>query len=596
MNNKYIVKDDLEEIFTLIKNNTYNNENIDNYSSWRQQDKTPPTGVKEGFHDQIDYTHIKTSCNFYTQTSAGSNEEYKINIAISNTNIGLNYTENYFIYKLYKKFTIEFEIKPTLNDNESRLFVNFDKNLWGFNVKTFSSIGNLDYLIIKIKTFKLEEGEDRPTILIDLIGTSSGGSIAVACGSFSNGQYSTGLNYGIFNKDWWNKYRNYVSGIRYHGGWLELDEELPKYPKPENYSNWNGVYVYIYLKRGCPSYKNMFKDTLVYEASIKDAYVPIDKDYSYMFAGSRFSSWIGWHDYFKTEPVVTMPDGANCTGMFKNCKQLQFINSLSSRQYRQNGTTRTSWTKKSNYGGFSGYACLIDWQGDADWTSMFENCPKLAYVDLDGWKLNKDANIVADNMFAYSFIENWSGVLYDSNHIYGVLRLPSHFDYPDAYNVIKSYYDMLLGARRLNHISFHWGSTRDENIPYMYPYFKSQELCDENKFSKYSNTLKPGYDCITYRYNLISEENVGSLQYVGTDVGFVKELDYIYFINKANSNYPTSGDNFKWSDTMESINFSNTHVCSVCGYVYKDAEGTPWHDVPNTWECPVCGVDKSHFS
>jgi glutamate synthase domain-containing protein 2/rubredoxin len=38
------------------------------------------------------------------------------------------------------------------------------------------------------------------------------------------------------------------------------------------------------------------------------------------------------------------------------------------------------------------------------------------------------------------------------------------------------------------------------------------------------------------------------------------------------------------------------YECSVCGYVYDEgAEGTPWDELPNDWECPVCSADKSHF-
>ena len=43
----------------------------------------------------------------------------------------------------------------------------------------------------------------------------------------------------------------------------------------------------------------------------------------------------------------------------------------------------------------------------------------------------------------------------------------------------------------------------------------------------------------------------------------------------------------------------------VCGYVYDEAEGymdsgiepgTKWEDVPDDFECPVCGLDKESFS
>lgn len=46
-------------------------------------------------------------------------------------------------------------------------------------------------------------------------------------------------------------------------------------------------------------------------------------------------------------------------------------------------------------------------------------------------------------------------------------------------------------------------------------------------------------------------------------------------------------------------------VCSVCGYVYDEAEGSPgdgieagtaWTDVPADWCCPECGVGKNDFT
>lgn len=45
-------------------------------------------------------------------------------------------------------------------------------------------------------------------------------------------------------------------------------------------------------------------------------------------------------------------------------------------------------------------------------------------------------------------------------------------------------------------------------------------------------------------------------------------------------------------------------VCTVCGYVYDPAEGdpdngikpgTPFEELPEDWECPVCGVGKDEF-
>ena len=46
------------------------------------------------------------------------------------------------------------------------------------------------------------------------------------------------------------------------------------------------------------------------------------------------------------------------------------------------------------------------------------------------------------------------------------------------------------------------------------------------------------------------------------------------------------------------------YVCTVCGFVYDEAEGyaeaniapgTKWDDVPEDFECPLCGVGKDSF-
>lgn len=46
------------------------------------------------------------------------------------------------------------------------------------------------------------------------------------------------------------------------------------------------------------------------------------------------------------------------------------------------------------------------------------------------------------------------------------------------------------------------------------------------------------------------------------------------------------------------------YVCSVCGYEYNEAEGdqehgiapgTKFSDLPDDFECPLCGVGKDEF-
>ena len=47
------------------------------------------------------------------------------------------------------------------------------------------------------------------------------------------------------------------------------------------------------------------------------------------------------------------------------------------------------------------------------------------------------------------------------------------------------------------------------------------------------------------------------------------------------------------------------YVCDVCGWEYDEktgapedglAPGTKFEDLPEEFECPLCGVDKSNFS
>ena len=47
------------------------------------------------------------------------------------------------------------------------------------------------------------------------------------------------------------------------------------------------------------------------------------------------------------------------------------------------------------------------------------------------------------------------------------------------------------------------------------------------------------------------------------------------------------------------------YVCEVCGWVYDEEEGYPdggipagtkWEDLPEDFECPLCGVTKDQFS
>ena len=37
------------------------------------------------------------------------------------------------------------------------------------------------------------------------------------------------------------------------------------------------------------------------------------------------------------------------------------------------------------------------------------------------------------------------------------------------------------------------------------------------------------------------------------------------------------------------------YVCSICGYVYDEAQNPPWNTLPDDWKCPLCGAAKGAF-
>ena len=39
------------------------------------------------------------------------------------------------------------------------------------------------------------------------------------------------------------------------------------------------------------------------------------------------------------------------------------------------------------------------------------------------------------------------------------------------------------------------------------------------------------------------------------------------------------------------------YYCELCGYEYdEEVEETEWEDVPENFECPLCGASKDDFS
>ena len=44
-------------------------------------------------------------------------------------------------------------------------------------------------------------------------------------------------------------------------------------------------------------------------------------------------------------------------------------------------------------------------------------------------------------------------------------------------------------------------------------------------------------------------------------------------------------------------NFPMKYICDVCGWEYDEEEsGVKWDDLPEDFECELCGVGKDQFS
>jgi flavin reductase (DIM6/NTAB) family NADH-FMN oxidoreductase RutF/rubredoxin len=86
--------------------------------------------------------------------------------------------------------------------------------------------------------------------------------------------------------------------------------------------------------------------------------------------------------------------------------------------------------------------------------------------------------------------------------------------------------------------------------------------------------------------------------------------DYYHRVYKAKS--PKNAPTYVPETDEEKVNTADIkilkdnkkYICGVCSYIYDPAKGDPdggiapgtaFEDIPDTWVCPICGVDKSNF-
>jgi len=63
----------------------------------------------------------------------------------------------------------------------------------------------------------------------------------------------------------------------------------------------------------------------------------------------------------------------------------------------------------------------------------------------------------------------------------------------------------------------------------------------------------------------------------------------------APKNAPTYIDKSKLEKKSDGVEYAR-YECPACGYIYdEEKEGVKFDDLPDDWECPICGEEKSEF-
>ena len=145
--------------------------------------------------------------------------------------------------------------------------------------------------------------------------------------------------------------------------------------------------------------------------------------------------------------------------------------------------------------------------------------------------------------------------------------------------------------------------------------FKSGRDVDKLKDVK----TKPGLTgvpiVLDYTIGVIEAEVEGELdcgthtiflgKVVETDlVGEGKPMTYAYYQNVKGGKSPKTAPTYDQDTAAKPKSAVARYVCTVCGYVYDPEKGDPdsdiapstrFEEIPDSWNCPVCGAEKSKF-
>lgn len=397
--NSYLDKIGLENILKKIKNNFVNNNELDTYIGI----------IKRG---DINNGIISTD------NQSTNNCIYKITSTITNNtcNITVNNTDALDLKTPIKTYYYNTSVNKYIFNFPENYYINYPTKLFEFKIeggnKILKSYNNLQYFII---TITLIENNVK---LIDIQCGEDGISEYYISGWFD---CSTGEKF--LNYDWYKLNNEYITGIYISydiTGTSEFEQLVfDEYNINENtFINNNEKTIYsvkVYLKNGLLSARDMFNGCSILEIYLNNKPDTII-DFSYMCANSKCSSpYTGDKDNY-----ISMPNNVNCTGMFMNCTEMKFICSSSTKDsVRKKLGDRDNWY----YG-----KLFFKWEGNANWTSMFEGCSNLYFVDLDDWIVKSGSKINADRMFYGCFCnDEWTGAYYNTGRFVlnpGVVRLP----------------------------------------------------------------------------------------------------------------------------------------------------------------------------
>jgi rubredoxin/flavin reductase (DIM6/NTAB) family NADH-FMN oxidoreductase RutF len=166
---------------------------------------------------------------------------------------------------------------------------------------------------------------------------------------------------------------------------------------------------------------------------------------------------------------------------------------------------------------------------------------------------------------------------------------------------------------------------QDVTLEFLGPWgFKSGRTVDKFKNIAFRKGLT-GVPIITEKCLAFIECEVEETIDAGTHMMFIgkvvdsglfdstaKPLTYSYYREVVKGVSPENSPTFT-GDKLEKLVYSETkketaglhkYQCKVCGYIYDPEEGDPhagiapgtaFEDIPDDWECPVCGVSKKDF-